>query len=398
MVVERFRDGDPAPVGERFRAHGRMMPDGVNYGSSWIDPAGMRCFQIVDAPSREALDAWLARWDDIVDFEVVEIVDPAEFWSARDGARAENGAVLADAARAARSAGDHRWAGIYRVTATHVHLLAFDGPGPPSYPTFALGKGLSTRAVTERRVVTSNDTASDASYLEAFGDTAAEIIVPVFDASGTVVGTLDVESERAGAFDAETVRSLEALAARLAPAILAARVPEPLRELHLRAVRDEDAEAIARIYAPSVETSADSFEETAPDAAEMRRRFAAVTASYPWLVATLDGEVAGYAYGHLHRARPAYRWSVEVSVYVDRSAQRRGIARLLYGALFRQLRRRDYHRAFAGTTASNESSIAFHRSVGFTPVGVFHEIGYKFGRWHDTSWWERDLSPIAFPR
>lgn len=307
-------------------------------------------------------------------------------------------AALADAARAARSGEAHRWAGIYRVTTTHVHLLAFDGPGPPSYPTFALGKGLSTRAVTERRVVTSNETAADAAYLEAFGDTAAEIIVPVLGADGAVVGTLDVESERPGSFGADAVRALEAIAAGLAPAILAASVPEPLRELHLRGVRDEDAEAIARIYAPYVETTADSFEETAPDAAEMRRRFASITASYPWLVATLDGEVAGYAYGHEHRARPAYRPSVEVSVYVDEPAQRRGIARLLYGALFRELAVRGYHRAFAGITASNEGSIAFHRSVGFTPIGVFHEIGYKFGRWHDTSWWERDLSPIAFPR
>jgi L-amino acid N-acyltransferase YncA len=166
-------------------------------------------------------------------------------------------------------------------------------------------------------------------------------------------------------------------------------------ELRLRDVRDDDAEAIARIYAPYVETTADSFEETAPDAAEMRRRFASVTASYPWLVATLGGEVAGYAYGTMHRARPAYRPSVEVSVYVDERAQRRGIARLLYDALFRELAARGYHRAFAGITASNEGSIAFHRAVGFTPIGVFHEVGYKFGRWHDTSWWERDLSPIA---
>ena len=279
------------------------------------------------------------------------------------------------AARAARSSGKHRWAGVYRVTETHVHLLAFDGPGPPAYPAFALGKGSS-----------------------AFGDTVAEIIVPVFDADGTVVGTLDVESDRAGVFHAETVGSLEAIAAGLAPAIVAARIARPERELHLRGVRDEDADAIARIYAPYVETTADSFEEIAPDAAEMRRRFAETTASYPWLVATLDGEVAGYAYGHMHRARPAYRPSVEVSVYVDEPAQRRGIARLLYGALFRELAQRGYHRAFAGITASNENSIAFHRNAGFTPIGVFHEIGYKFGRWHDTSWWERDLSPIPFPR
>ena len=263
MVIERFRDGDPAPVGERFRRQGRMMPEGVTYEASWIDPDAMRCFQLIGAPSRDAVDAWTARWSDIVDFEVVEVVDPAEFWApSRTG----------EARRPARE-----------------------------------------------------------------------------------------------------------------------RVPTP----KIRPARDDDAEAIARIYAPIVETTPDSFEEVAPDAAEMRRRIAQVAATHAWLVATLEGVVVGYAYGSQHRARPAYRPSVEVSVFVDPSAQRRGVARALYDALFRELSARGYHRAFAGITASNEGSIVFHRAVGFTPVGVFHAIGYKLGRRHDTSWWERDLSPIA---
>jgi L-amino acid N-acyltransferase YncA/putative methionine-R-sulfoxide reductase with GAF domain len=300
--------------------------------------------------------------------------------------------ALVQAARSIRARGDFRWVGIYRVTATHVHLLAFDGPGPPSYPTFALGKGLSTRAVTERRTVVADDTASDASYLEAFATTAAEIIVPVFGSDGAVIGTLDVESDRAGAFTADVPRSLEVAAAELPAAVLAAPLPEPLREIHLRDVTEADAEAIARIYAPSVEGSPDSFEEIAPDAAEIRRRIASTAPAYPWCVAEVDRAVTGYAYACAHRTRPAYRTSVDVSVYVDPSAQRRGLARLLYGAVFRQLAERGYHRAFAGIVTSNEASIAFHRSVGFTPVGVYHEVGYKLGRWHDVSWWERDVA------
>jgi L-amino acid N-acyltransferase YncA/putative methionine-R-sulfoxide reductase with GAF domain len=397
MVIERFRDGDPTPIGERFRRAGRMLPDGVTYEASWIDPAGMRCFQLMDAPRRELLDAWLARWEDLVDFEVVEVVEPDGFWAAVEGASSPEtrATSLAAAARAARESGDFRWAGIYRVTGTHVHLLTFDGPGPPSHPTFALGKGLSTRAVAERRTVVSRDTAGDDAYLEAFGSTTAEMIVPVFDRDGAVVGTIDVESDREDAFAPEIARSLEAAAARLAVPILAARIPEPLREVHLRAVREEDAEAIARIYAPIVETTPDSFEEIAPDSAEMRRRIASTAAAYPWYVATLDGEIAGYAYASAHRSRPAYRTSVDVSAYVDPQAQRRGLATLLYGALFRDLAERGYHRAFAGIVTTNEPSVAFHRNAGFTPVGVYHEVGYKLGRWHDTCWWERDLAPLA---
>ena len=81
MVIERFRDGDPAPIGERFRRDGRMLPPGVVYETSWIDSIGMRCFQLMSAPDRVSLDPWIARWRDLIDFEVIEVVDPARFWA-----------------------------------------------------------------------------------------------------------------------------------------------------------------------------------------------------------------------------------------------------------------------------------------------------------------------------
>jgi hypothetical protein len=80
MVVERFKNGDFRAVGERFRANGRMMPEGVEFHASWMEPGGARCFQINKATSREALDQWMRNWEDLVDFEVVEIVESAEFW------------------------------------------------------------------------------------------------------------------------------------------------------------------------------------------------------------------------------------------------------------------------------------------------------------------------------
>lgn len=85
MIIERFRGGDPGPVGERFRARGRMIPEGggVSYVSSWMTPDGRACYQIMEAPGRASLDGWMAAWSDLVDFEVVEVEASAAFWDRR---------------------------------------------------------------------------------------------------------------------------------------------------------------------------------------------------------------------------------------------------------------------------------------------------------------------------
>jgi hypothetical protein len=81
MVIERFKGGDPKPIGERFKKHGRMLPDGVVYHSSWVDAAAGSCFQIMEAPNAELLEGWIARWKDLVDFEVISVQTSADFWS-----------------------------------------------------------------------------------------------------------------------------------------------------------------------------------------------------------------------------------------------------------------------------------------------------------------------------
>ena len=81
MVIERFKSGDAKPIGERFRRDGRMMPEGVVYHASWVDPAGARCFQLTEAPNPESLAAWTSRWDDLVEFEVIPVLTSADFWS-----------------------------------------------------------------------------------------------------------------------------------------------------------------------------------------------------------------------------------------------------------------------------------------------------------------------------
>lgn len=81
MVIERFKNGDPKPVGERFRQHGRMLPKGVVYVNSWMESAGSLCFQIMEAPNRESLELWIGRWNDLVDFEIIPVVTSLDFWS-----------------------------------------------------------------------------------------------------------------------------------------------------------------------------------------------------------------------------------------------------------------------------------------------------------------------------
>jgi L-amino acid N-acyltransferase YncA len=103
--------------------------------------------------------------------------------------------------------------------------------------------------------------------------------------------------------------------------------------------------------------------------------------------------VIGYAYGAQHRDRAAYAWSAEVSAYVHANAQGAGVGKALYASLFAVLSLQGFRSAYAGITLPNAASVRLHEAVGFTPVGVYHDIGYKFGRWHDVAWFERVLGP-----
>jgi phosphinothricin acetyltransferase len=111
-----------------------------------------------------------------------------------------------------------------------------------------------------------------------------------------------------------------------------------------------------------------------------------------WLVAENDdGQVVGYAYGGPHRDRAAYDRTVEVSAYIDRTAHRTGLGRRLYTELFDQLKGRGYRLLVAGITLPNEASVGIHEALGFEPVGVYKNIGFKNGEWWDVGWWQLDL-------
>ena len=161
----------------------------------------------------------------------------------------------------------------------------------------------------------------------------------------------------------------------------------------IRLAHAGDGPALAEIYRPAVADNSTSFELEPPDGAEMARRAAKCMERTPWLVCERDGRVVGYAYGGMHRERAAYQWSVEVSAYVHPDFHRQGIGRALYASLFAALAVQGYRNAYAGITLPNDASVALHKSVGFTPVGVYRRIGYKLGAWHDVLWLERELAP-----
>ena len=159
----------------------------------------------------------------------------------------------------------------------------------------------------------------------------------------------------------------------------------------IRPAGPDDAAACAGIYSPFVTDNWVSFELDPPDAGEMARRIADYGASHAWLVAEADGAVAGYAYGSPHRTRAAYASSCDVAVYVDPVHSRQGIGRSLYAELLPLLAAQGFHAAFAGIALPNESSIGLHEAMGFTPVGIYREVGWKMGGWRDVGWWQRLL-------
>ena len=160
----------------------------------------------------------------------------------------------------------------------------------------------------------------------------------------------------------------------------------------IRLATPDDAEQVQAIYAPYCHTPI-SFEMEPPSVEEMRGRLAKVLGQYPWLLCENGGEVLGYAYATQHRERAAYRWSVDTAVYVRQGCQRRGVGRALYMSLLGVLPLLGYVNAYAGVTVPNPASVALHGAMGFQPIGVYRQVGFKNGAWHDVAWFCRSLQP-----
>jgi phosphinothricin acetyltransferase len=161
--------------------------------------------------------------------------------------------------------------------------------------------------------------------------------------------------------------------------------------LTIRLVTKQDAEKILKIYKPIVENSAISFELTPPTLVDMQQRINDLSSHFPWLVGEAEQMLLGYAYASPHRSRAAYQWSVDVSAYVHPQGRRSGIGRVLYETLFKILALQGFYNAYAGIALPNPASVGFHEALGFQKVGVYQQVGYKLGEWHDVGWWELTL-------
>jgi L-amino acid N-acyltransferase YncA len=167
--------------------------------------------------------------------------------------------------------------------------------------------------------------------------------------------------------------------------------------LEIRPTRVADLPMITEIYAHEVRVGTATFELVAPDLSEMTRRFQALRdGGFPYLVAELDGEVAGYAYASSYRPRPAYRFTVENSVYLRPATHRRGIGRQLLERLIAECETRGFRQMIAviGDSA-NAASIGVHARCGFQMIGTHPNVGLKFGRWLDTVMMQRELGEGA---
>lgn len=164
------------------------------------------------------------------------------------------------------------------------------------------------------------------------------------------------------------------------------------------AVPEEDAAACAAIYAPYVRETAITFEVEPPSEPQMAERIIAAQKGHAWLVLEDDaGRIVGYAYGVPMKQRAAYRWSCEVSIYLELGRRRTGGGRALYETLFERLTERGFRTAIAGMTLPNDASVGLHTALGFEPVGTYRRIGWKNGAWHDVAWAQRSLAVADDP-
>lgn len=149
----------------------------------------------------------------------------------------------------------------------------------------------------------------------------------------------------------------------------------------IRLINTSDAAAALAVYAPYVLTTAYTFEYEVPTVADFKKKIEKITAQHPWLVCEYNGEIIGYAYGSTQHERPGYQWTTETTIYLKPDFHGKGIARILYTALFNILKLQGYYTLYANVLSTNIGSCKFHKAMGFEEIGIYRNIGYKLGQW-----------------
>ncbi len=165
----------------------------------------------------------------------------------------------------------------------------------------------------------------------------------------------------------------------------------------IRVAKLEDTERMLEIYSPFVQSTPISFEVEVPGFTEFSNRMRHTMNHFPWLVYEVEGAVVAYTYASEHRSRYAYSWSCDSAVYVDSNYKRKGFGRRLYQSLFSCLKIQGYFNVFAGVVRSNKASIGLHKALGFEKVGTYQNVGFKFDKWYDVSWYQLKLRSKKMP-
>lgn len=171
-----------------------------------------------------------------------------------------------------------------------------------------------------------------------------------------------------------------------------------LKDKEIRLATEGDNASILQIYAPYITDTVISFECQVPNIVEFSERMENIQRRYPWLVCEINDNIVGYAYASRFSEREAYNWSADFSVYINPQYHRRNIGTALYFALFELLKLQGYYNVYAGVTLPNIKSQSLHESFGFKAIGVYQNVGYKFGSWHDVKWYGLKIKePIQSP-
>jgi len=157
----------------------------------------------------------------------------------------------------------------------------------------------------------------------------------------------------------------------------------------IRLASTHDSEEILKIYEPYITSTAITFETAVPSVNEFSQRIENISADYPYLVYLVNDKIVGYAYASKHKERDAYRYDVDVSVYILSEYHGSGVGQKLYTCLLEILKELGYYNAYAIITIPNEKSIKFHEKFGFKLVGMHYKTGYKLGKWYDVAWLEK---------